>query len=196
MLLNFYFKKWITRSLATIYAKGYPVAFEAKADDLERRGLTSIMMKMVGSKAYWILHSPIIGRRITLKRLSVVIVFFVWEFVKRYHYWFSCVNTKWIYIFHITNTYQFVIWVSNNFIFKFFPSFSTFINNNMWVVLKATFVCQSFLLHCLAKPEPKPPKANELLIGKTNFFTNSFASSKVFTTLAVLYTLQFLPKYF
>ena len=36
-------KEYPNDNLAAIYAKGYPVAFDASAEDLERRGFTSII---------------------------------------------------------------------------------------------------------------------------------------------------------
>jgi hypothetical protein len=47
-------------SFAATYASGYPVAFDASAEDRERRALTSIMQysSLCGLSAYWMLHSP------------------------------------------------------------------------------------------------------------------------------------------
>lgn len=50
-----------------------PVAFEASAEDRDRRALTSIMQysSLVGFRAYWMLHSPTIFKaRITLRAVS------------------------------------------------------------------------------------------------------------------------------
>ena len=48
-------------SLAAIFAIGYPVAFEAKADERETRGLISIAIISsfsFGLTANWTLHPP------------------------------------------------------------------------------------------------------------------------------------------
>ena len=44
--------------------KGYLVAFEAKAELLDKRALTSMMKysSEVGLSAYWMLHSPMIPK--------------------------------------------------------------------------------------------------------------------------------------
>ena len=55
-------------NFAAIYANGYPVAFDANAEDLERRAFTSIARNSLekGSNPYCILHSPIIPRFLKL----------------------------------------------------------------------------------------------------------------------------------
>ena len=52
-------------SFAATYAKGYPVALEAKADERDKRAFTSMMRNSseLGSTAYWMLHSPTTPRR-------------------------------------------------------------------------------------------------------------------------------------
>jgi len=51
-------------SFAATNARGYPVAFEARADERERRAFTSMIQYSTecGFKAYWILHSPMMPK--------------------------------------------------------------------------------------------------------------------------------------
>ena len=66
------------------------------------------------------------------------------------------------------------------------------------LLLKATFKISIISVSLLAKPEPRPPRANELLIRSGNPISllYSSASSLLLTTLlGAQYILQFLLKY-
>src|SRR5574344_1408907 len=71
---------------------------------------------------------------------------------------FTCVNTKWVEIFHITYSNTVIIAVANNLIFYFFPAFQTFLYQNLWRKRESFFTNNVQFLLVISKSRSKTSK--------------------------------------